>query len=487
MLPHYYAPLKIKTTKEGTRTLIEKPPAVIGEGTYGCVHRPSLRCGNKAKINYDGKISKLGKKKHINEEIAEYATIARVDKTNFFYPGKPNSCPPMRDEPTLEAINECRDFKSKDIAKYKLLVMKDGGENLDDYAKSIQSRRSDIPLVRQQMEKFWIEAHRMFLGITKFLDAGIVHHDLKHKNIVYNEAQNRINFIDFGLMTTVDTIKNESRDSNYGFSIRHWSFPPEMLFLNHDRYLQFADTAITIPKKSKGATTEKTQRQKEFSKFLNEIKDPDSHLNTFFAITDPEFAEKKQNAFALQQHTNEYYSMVMTSLQKSNYDDFLNKSVATIDSYGLASGFIYVLNKTRHLLNDSMANDLYNLFSNMLNFNVMERVGAIEALARYEDILQNHGILAKHNLSFENHQLKPNAATVTQVEKTLGKIRIPKIKVSDVRLESDPESKCPDGTHFNKKRKRCIGSSSQKRSKTSRRKSAVHKTKKIRVSKKGDL
>ena len=228
MLPHYYAPLKIKTTKEGTRTLIEKPPAVIGEGTYGCVHRPSLRCGNKAKINYDGKISKLGKKKHINEEIAEYATIARVDKTNFFYPGKPNSCPPMRDEPTLEAINECRDFKSKDIAKYKLLVMKDGGENLDDFAKSIQSRRSDIPLVRQQMEKFWIEAHRMFLGITKFLEAGIVHHDLKHKNIVYNEEQNRINFIDFGLMTTVDTIKNESRDSNYGFSIRHWSFPPEM-------------------------------------------------------------------------------------------------------------------------------------------------------------------------------------------------------------------------------------------------------------------
>ena len=26
-------------------------PKVIGEGTYGCVHKPSLKCKNKPKIN----------------------------------------------------------------------------------------------------------------------------------------------------------------------------------------------------------------------------------------------------------------------------------------------------------------------------------------------------------------------------------------------------------------------------------------------------
>ena len=33
---------------------------VIGEGTYGCVHKPSLKCETTQQdINYDNKISKL--------------------------------------------------------------------------------------------------------------------------------------------------------------------------------------------------------------------------------------------------------------------------------------------------------------------------------------------------------------------------------------------------------------------------------------------
>lgn len=482
MSKHYYGPLKIKTTKKAiteethTPMLIETPPEVVGEGTYGCVHRPSLRCENKEDIDYSGKISKLGKKRHINEEIAEYDTIANIDKTNFFYTGKPDSCRPMRDPPTLAAIDKCRDFKAKKIAKYKLLVMKDGGENLEDYVNSFLSRRMETPMARNKIEKFWIEAQRMFLGVVRFLDAGIVHHDLKHKNIVYNESQNRINFIDFGLMTKANIIEDESRKSKYGFSIRHWSFPPELYFIDYKKYIKFAKTDATIPKNPKGSTIQpkKTPRQKAFAEFLNELKDPKSNLNTFFAITDPYFAEQKSESFTIQKHTSEYYRMVMNVLQKSNYSEFLKKSISTIDSYGLAISFMFVLNKTRHLLDEPTANDLYNLFYDMLNFNVMERVGAADALSRYEDILQNRGILAKYNVSFENHELKTNAAAVTtQVKQSLGKIQIPDIKVTEEHLESDPKTRCPDGTGYDKKKKRCIESTSTR-----------SKTKKIRISKK---
>lgn len=486
MLSYFYAPLKIKKSKEGSRTLIETPPTVIGEGTYGCVHRPSLRCENKPKkLDYKGKISKIGKKKNINEEIAEYKTINRVDKRAIFYPGKPDNCQPMRDKPTLDAIDKCSDFNSKDIAKYKLLIMKDGGENLADFAKSINSQllsnKINIETARDQMEKFWIEAHRMFLGLSKFLDAGIVHHDLKHKNIVYNVDTNRINFIDFGLMTTVNKIRTESKESNYGFSIRHWSFPPETLFLNHERYLQFATTDNTIKISKKSKTSEKTARQKVFASFLNELKDPNSDINTFFAITDPEFPEKKQNSFNVQEHMNEYYRMVMTSLKENMYDEFLDKSVSTIDSYGLAIGLIYVLNLTRHLLDEKFADDLYNLFFNMMNFNVIERLSLEDAMIRYEDILQNNRILLKYNKHFENHQLTENGPAIQNAQRILKTIQIPDINISEAKLESNPETRCPRGTNFNKKKKRCIDSiRSKSRSKS---KKSMNKTKKIKISK----
>ena len=40
---------------------------VIGEGSYGCVHRPSLQC-TKKKVGKN-KISKLMTRKHLNKEL----------------------------------------------------------------------------------------------------------------------------------------------------------------------------------------------------------------------------------------------------------------------------------------------------------------------------------------------------------------------------------------------------------------------------------
>jgi len=446
MLPHYYTPFKIKTNKEETRTFIETIPKVIGEGTYGCVHKPSLRCSNKPNaknINYEGKISKLGKKKHINKEIKEYATINRIDKRAFFYPGKPSSCYPMQDGPTLEAINRCENFEADNVDKYKLLIIKDGKETLEEFADRIGSGE---PV---NIDKFWIEAQRLFLGVTKFIRSGVIHHDLKHKNILYDEKQNRTNFIDFGLMTNANIIRNESRESKYGFAIRHWSFPPEMAFINYKKYLGVVESP-----------------SKEFKKIINEIKNPNSHINTFFVITDKEFELKKSKSFSVEKHTIEYYNMVTNRIKKSNYNEFLNKTISTIDSYGLALSLIYVLNKSRE--SAQFANDLYNLFYNMMNFNVLERIGAIDALNRYEDILEKNGILQKYNVYFENHELKKKSSNIKKVQQNLDKIQIPNIIISEKRLESDPLSRCPNGKKINKKNKRCIMSYKKSRTKTRR-------------------
>ena len=43
---------------------------VIGEGSYGCVHRPSLQC-TKKKVSKN-KISKLMTRKHLDKELKEF-------------------------------------------------------------------------------------------------------------------------------------------------------------------------------------------------------------------------------------------------------------------------------------------------------------------------------------------------------------------------------------------------------------------------------
>jgi tRNA A-37 threonylcarbamoyl transferase component Bud32 len=56
---------------------------------------------------------------------------------------------------------------------------------------------------------FWLECHRLLLGIKELLKHNIVHNDLKAQNIVYSESKNRINFIDFSLMKNIKKEKKK--------------------------------------------------------------------------------------------------------------------------------------------------------------------------------------------------------------------------------------------------------------------------------------
>ena len=59
---------------------------------------------------------------------------------------------------------------------------------------------SDTSDTKKKVNEFWVESHRLFRGLLVFKKYGIVHHDLKPQNLVYNIKTGRINFIDFGHM-----------------------------------------------------------------------------------------------------------------------------------------------------------------------------------------------------------------------------------------------------------------------------------------------
>ena len=100
---------------------------VIGEGTYGCVHKEALYCksatGDKRNRN---KLSKLMTSHDATGEMKEYVLIDNADRALQYYLGKPEQCE-VSDNPTnLKAIKKCRQMGRQvlvDIEGYSLLLM----------------------------------------------------------------------------------------------------------------------------------------------------------------------------------------------------------------------------------------------------------------------------------------------------------------------------------------------------------------------------
>jgi hypothetical protein len=63
---------------------------VIGEGSYGCVHKPPLLCEGK-KTSDPSTVTKLMVKTEADKELKEYETMMKIDPKNKFYLGKPTS------------------------------------------------------------------------------------------------------------------------------------------------------------------------------------------------------------------------------------------------------------------------------------------------------------------------------------------------------------------------------------------------------------
>jgi hypothetical protein len=367
---------------------------VIGEGAYGCVHKPSLKCKDAPAMSYEGKLSKAMDTRHAATELKEYDVIDAVDKDLQYHLGKPDVCSPVNNKETISAIDKCKYIKSKDIANLKLLIMKDGGLNLADYLYDIKDRTVE------EIEMFLIELHRVILGVKVLGDNGIVHHDLKPQNIVYNPTEERMNFIDFGHMTMAESLKNKSIQSINYHAVSHWSFPMEMMFQNKKNYMSFAKLTVV-------------QREQTFSQVRSGMKD---HIITFLSyITNmtPKDEALERNVFLKQQ----FYDFFVNDLTPEKYNEFLLKSINTTDVYGLGFTILHILGPIKHVLHPMVYEVLTNLCLNAINPKVSARCDSDFFLKAYESILTDSGILRRHGLQITNHDIVPVVNYVPEIQK----------------------------------------------------------------------
>lgn len=177
---------------------------LIGEGAYGAVYKPALKCKNKKK-EYKNSIGKVfdNKDNAMNESLT-YKSITKIDPKHKF---------------TLPLYTDCILIKND---KHQL-IYKYGGNDLN---KLLQTKGS-IP----KFKAFLISMRPLLEGIKKLKDNNYTHLDIKPENILY---RNKIIYlIDFGLSKHLDELYTSEND--YILNHIYAYYPPEFKLANYDQ------------------------------------------------------------------------------------------------------------------------------------------------------------------------------------------------------------------------------------------------------------
>jgi len=405
-------------------------PNKIGEGGYGCIHYPNLTCSNNDhyKTSKAMTLSKILKTKYADIESSEYKNIHKADPSKKYYLGDPIQCKVGNTRKNIMAINQCEEAPSilKNIEDYSLLIMEYGGINLRDYGKSVASWKN-TSINKTKIERFWLESHRLLRGVKMLLDNGLIHSDFKPHNIVYDEKKKRLNFIDFGLMQTMDSTKSDIARDQYKNIKCHFSHPFETLFLSKFHFEFFV-------------AKNEEQKEEYYRQFIYDIEKNNTlcgkKINDFFKYLFTNSEEDNESKRAILEEHIQMLRSFPSSFESWNYMDTLN----TFDIYGIGFTYLYMLKCSRHLLQSSLYYDMRSLFLRMISGDAVKRIKIQDCLKEYESIMLNHGLLNKFGVHFENHFYYHGVPKkIKTVERLIDKITFSKSK-NDGKIEERAEN-----------------------------------------------
>jgi serine/threonine protein kinase len=398
---------------------------VIGEGTYGCVHKPSIHCIQKPEPDFDYSkyVSKIMLNKNAEQELSEFVTIGKLDMNNEYHLGTPYLCKPdLKNENSIKAISNCKNIKINELEnnpnKYSLLVLKFGGPDFKsfcvDFIKKYMSSNK-----KEKSDLFWLEVHHLLKGLQFFRKHDIVHNDLKPQNILFNMDTKQMKYIDFGLMRKKNEIIKTSKASDNFMGIFHWSYPFDCGFMNKNFYNNY-----------KKLSSEKREEYKNHfidMLVINPTKYTDNNIGSI-PMSKPEafkilFTYLNPNGLEPDTATqigyiDSFFDGFNKMIDTKTYEDVLDYIINSIDIFGLGMSLQYITNCFyRHkLLNIEHFNTLTNFFNKMYEFNPLNRVINInDLIEEYENILLETGVLMRLNKSFKNGNLVDEQPVKTSI------------------------------------------------------------------------
>ena len=428
---------------------------VVGEGSYGCVHTPSLSCidatkNDQANAVFHNPVSKLMTSGEAEKETSEYNIIDSIDPSQNHYLGKPIKCKvDDNNMSNMQSAAKCKHLLENnpslvnDMRNYSLLLMENGGNNLIDFSEELVTSPSMGGADKKiELELFWIAFHSIFMGLKLFDSNNVVHHDTKGENLVYDATTHKVKFIDFGLMTTYDKIISGARRNSRSYTKAHWSYPLEVAFYGIDNF-----------------NTVHAPSNKTPEVHLNDILSNKTYdlINCIDAITT--IVDEANPNIYIDKFANGF-NRTLCYIKTTSHDDFLRKSMKTLDTYGVGVGMFDVLYITANLMDDPLAHALLNIAHGLCDSNLQTRLNVDTVLPLYEQCLVDSGLLRKHNLHFEHNVLVNGITNIMKITNEISN----NVRLSKSKIKSSSSSKNSRTT-----RKKPIRSPKPRKAKTTKK------------------
>lgn len=169
------------------------PVEFVGEGSYGCVFKPALKCAD-AKRPLQQALPIVSKVFHkdssAKKEVIEHKRIHVIDPNGEFTVRLFKNCKVKKAAIPPAEFNKCDQHKYRDET-YTQLIYENGGMNLEQAVDHVhfESVVSALP--------------SLFKGLEVMESKKYIHNDIKTLNILYNPDTVKASFIDFGLAIPV--------------------------------------------------------------------------------------------------------------------------------------------------------------------------------------------------------------------------------------------------------------------------------------------
>lgn len=190
---------------------------LLGQGSYGCVFKPSLECKDKkGKKSSTNKITKILTKEHAEKEEYLSAMIRRIPHWKNYFAVSESICVPSNSASTKEKdLDKCEVLEGKSLSDFRLLTMTYAGKELHNF-----------PFDMYHFDFMVFVKHFIAAGAMLTVH-GIVHGDLHQGNILV-DAHNVPRIIDFNLSYQKDDAVIMPRSH----SLEYYQDPPDFTLVN---------------------------------------------------------------------------------------------------------------------------------------------------------------------------------------------------------------------------------------------------------------
>lgn len=415
---------------------------LIGQGSYGCVFKPPLKCEKNIRRPRN-KVTKLINYNNAVKELEEFNKIESIDKSHKYHLPKPHVCKYNNIYDNEPGMEKCKFLKNKDKKNLVFIQYKDGGIELESFLLSGELTSE------KNIKDFLLKFYDLIYGLAEMNNNDFIHNDIKSINIVINPKNYDLNYIDFGLSQSIKTKKSLSEREIHIYSASYFAYPTETFLLNPVYFNNI---------KYRSELLDFTLIKNKLVEIYNESNNYTKYIDNFYI--------ENGSLYLL---TDSLLSKYIELIKEKDYETFIKELLLKIDVFSLGLVLIqcyYFIFRKKYNLSENvdrlygLEKELYILIKRMIEPIYNDRMSGEEVKSYYKTnimpLLKKEESIRSEYLS--NKSLKsPKRSPILSREELLSLTKTTEeLMEIPIRKKYEFKKKCPEGKILNPLTDRCV-------------------------------